>query len=188
MVTGGVRSGKSEWAEQLVAKQPSVLYIATSVYSDEDFQERVRLHQERRPQSWVLWEEGVHLGKIGEFINSLAMPPRAILVDCLSGWVSNLMFQYNMDQLQDPIQWQEIEAHSIAHVGQGLAHLLETNVPIAVVTSEVGLGVVPETLLGRRYQDLLGRCNRLLASKADEVYWVVSGIPVRIKPGSLSHS
>lgn len=174
-ITGGVRSGKSAFAEKLAIQKGgnSVAYIATGVNTDPEMDRRIRLHQERRPASWGLIEAPYQLGHL----TALRPTYEVFLLDCLSSWISNRLLSapeerwgdqsYAKELLDDLQDWLE-------ESGKGACTVL-------VVSSEVGLGGVAMSRLGRWYADVLGEANQLVARQANEVYAVISGIPWRLK-------
>lgn len=175
LVTGGVRSGKSGFAERLANRvSTSVLYVAFGVNVDQEMEQRINKHQIRRPKEWGLLEEPY------ELINGIKIYQSydCILVDCIETWVSNQCIQIPEDQIKNP----EYPEAIIQETKAWLAQVSELNRSIIIVTSETGLGGVAMSPLGRFFQDVLGEVNQLIAEKADEVYAVMSGIPVRIKP------
>ncbi len=174
MVTGGARSGKSRWAEDLAAGLAErhalpVHYLATSGVMDDEMAGRVRQHRERRPANWSTVEEPLDLA--GPARN---LAPGVLLIDCLILWTSNWMQAQDVSKSSEPIIAGETQ--------NWLRALRSANRPAVVVTGEVGLGIVPESRTARIFRDLLGRVNQEVAREATEVYLVVSGLPVRIKP------
>lgn len=182
LVTGGVRSGKSLFAEQLAASLANkVLYLATSEIRDQEMAIRVRSHQNRRPSNWSTIEEPI---KIKEVIAAIGQEYQVVLLDCLTLFVANLMAKHGlMHETEDnslsviPEQenliYQEIEQ---------ICRLLKTtSATTIIVTNEVGWGIVPAYPVGRLFRDLVGKCNQIAASYSDEVYLLVAGLPVRIK-------
>ncbi|HHY59019.1 MAG TPA: bifunctional adenosylcobinamide kinase/adenosylcobinamide-phosphate guanylyltransferase [Clostridia bacterium] len=175
-VTGGCRSGKSEFAEQLALASPDpVYYLATGVVTDEEMQERVRQHRERRPPHWQTLEEPLHLPQVAAQLKGRR---GLLLVDNLSGWLTNLMYHENLH----PWQWdRDKEQEALSHVQSFLQVLGEIDLHCIIVGDEVGWGLVPPTPEGRAFRDLNGKANQLVAARAGAVYLVVSGIPVKIK-------
>ncbi len=178
LVLGGIRSGKSAYAEGLVAAlgRP-VIYLATGMAADDEMAARIRQHRERRPKDWVTVEEPLDLGQALERSLSGAGGGNAVLIDSVDTWISNLLFQH------EDLRAEELAGLSINEIERLLAVLGDSPARVVMVSSEVGHGLVSPHELGRRFQDLLGAVNQQLAAAADEVYLVVAGIPLQIKPG-----
>ena len=175
LVTGGVRSGKSRFAETLAKEvSSSVLYVAFGVSVDHEMEQRITKHQIRRPKEWGLLEEPYNLLNGIHTYQSFD----CILVDSIETWVSNQCIRIPEEQLKNP----EYSAAILEEINEWLARISEHDCSIIIVTSETGLGGVAMSPLGRFFQDVLGEVNQLIAEKADEAYAVMSGIPVRIKP------
>jgi adenosylcobinamide kinase/adenosylcobinamide-phosphate guanylyltransferase len=166
LVLGGARSGKSAFAEQLArGAAPERVYLATAAAGDDEMRERIAHHQARRKEGsgWRTVEEPL------ELVAALArevQPERAVLVDCLTLWLSNLMHLRR-----------DVEAQTRDLV----ACLRETNGTVVLVSNEVGLGLVPETPLGRRFRDAQGRLNQAVAGAADDVVFIAAGLPLWLK-------
>lgn len=182
VVTGGVRSGKSGVAERLAGEQRRVLYVATGAVSDEEMAERIRLHQQRRPEHWGLLEvEGRALTHLTEalhrkLVGETAQTYECVLIDCLSTWVSSQLIRLPETEWRSEATRQRLLAEA-----ERLAEWLrEVPCEAVVVTSETGLGGVAMTPLGRVFQDLLGEVNQIVAWQAREVYLVVSGRVLRL--------
>lgn len=173
LVTGGCRSGKSAFAEQLARSHSGGLrYIATCHVFDEEMAERVRRHRDRRSgEGWVTIEEEY------ELVDVLAQcpPGSSVLIDCLTFWINNLMFRAEREGREFGEQAMVSEC---LRLNRQLASMDGT---VVLVLSEVGMGIVPENALARRFRDCSGRCGQLIAALADEVYWVVCGIPSKLK-------
>ncbi|MGB9858411.1 MAG: bifunctional adenosylcobinamide kinase/adenosylcobinamide-phosphate guanylyltransferase [Moorellaceae bacterium] len=168
LVTGGARSGKSRFAEELArGRGKEVIYVATSRVTDEEMAERVALHKMRRPVEWQTIEEPL---KLAHVIEEWGAPRRLLLVDCLSVYVSNLLVEGNMEK-----------AEVLREIKEMVHKAWESPADVIVVSNEVGSGIVPCYPLGRLYRDLLGWANQEVAGLADEVYYVVCGLPVEIK-------
>ena len=167
LVTGGARSGKSNFAEKLCKDQNNnTAYIATSIPFDDEMKERVKKHKESRPQNWKTYEIYKDIYTI---INDISKEHKTVILDCVTLLVNNLMFTYEIDidnSTQDEIILIEIK---------------KTNLYFVIVTNELGLGGVSINKLTRIYTDIIGRINQQIATHSDEVYFVVSGIPMKIK-------
>jgi adenosylcobinamide kinase/adenosylcobinamide-phosphate guanylyltransferase len=181
LVLGGVRSGKSAYAEKLAGElgRPT-LYLATAQATDAEMAERIRRHRERRPAEWRTLEEPLDLaGALRGALTALD-PPGVVLVDSLDVWVSNLLLQHeNLDS-------KALEALVLGQTDQVIAASRESAAAFFLVSSEVGLSLVPPNPLGRRFQDLLGLVNQRVAAAAQQVYLVVAGIPLEVKAGGPS--
>jgi adenosylcobinamide kinase / adenosylcobinamide-phosphate guanylyltransferase len=162
---GGARSGKSSLAVELaLAWEGPVMFIATGEPGDDEMAERIRRHQAERPVHWETVEAPVDVQSVLERIPAEA----AVVVDCLSLWVANLLERGDGDD--------EIEAASDALSAVAAARRSLT----IAVSNEVGLGVVPRTELGRRYRDVLGRVNAAWAADAEHAAFVVAGRSLRL--------
>lgn len=165
LITGGQRSGKSMFAEDLALRiSPSPIYIATARIRDDDFRRRVEIHQLRRGNEWTTIEQPLFIGDIDIPDNS------TVLVDCLTLLATNWFFECG----------ESIEESRRRLYGQ-LEALFSNNANYIIVSNEIGLGGVSENALQRSFTDLQGDINKFVSSMADEVYFVVSGIPVKIK-------
>ena len=162
LVLGGARSGKSRYAESLIAALPPPwTYLATAEAGDTEMAARIATHRARRGPQWQTIEAPRDLA--AALKSRQTMP---VLVDCLTLWLSNLM-------LADT----DIDAE-IARLEAALA---DTGAPVVLVANEVGSGIVPDNPLGRRFRDLQGVLNQRIASRADRVVLVVAGLPLAIK-------
>jgi len=166
-ITGGARSGKSRLAESIAEGFGAPLcYIATSQAKDVEMAERIASHRARRGTIWHTVEEpaevaGAIIARDGRY--------EAILVDCITLWITNLLFMHN-----DPgLVLKEVRA--LANLFPGL------NTHLILVSNEVGMGIVPENALARTFRDLAGETNEILAAAADEVHVLFSGLPLRLK-------
>ena len=165
MVTGGQRSGKSVFAENLalsLSERP--VYLATAEIFDEEMRRRVMIHRQRREKRWRNLEEPLHISSIT--LNE----EDTVLIDCLTLWASNWFFRYNENITQ-----------ALETMQHELTQLFSHNITLIIVTNEIGLGGVSENASQRHFTDLQGSINQFVASAADEVYLTVSGIPVKIK-------
>jgi adenosylcobinamide kinase/adenosylcobinamide-phosphate guanylyltransferase len=166
---GGARSGKSALAVRIASSWSGpVVFLATASRGDEEMAERIHRHRRARPPEWLTVEEPLKVRQ-----KLLAAPREAfVVVDCLSLWVSNLI-----EAGRDDTRIEE-EADALAEAAGS------REAPTVIVSNEVGLGIVPATPLGRRYRDLLGRCNALVADVADDPLFVVAGRTLRLEPWS----
>jgi len=175
LVLGGSRSGKSEYAEEIAGRSGKrIIYIATAAVHDDEMAERVKIHQKRRPQNWVTVEEEKDVLDV----LSQGGEGDTFLLDCATLWLTNLLLeQQNSEMLIAP---SDKETQILAQVAR-LSETVDNGADLIVVSSEVGLGLIPEHPLGRVFRDLAGKANQLLASRADSVYLLVAGIPMEIK-------
>lgn len=167
LILGGARSGKSRLAESLIEKVAGpVTVIATAEAGDEEMRLRIIAHRETRPSDWSVIEEPLALL---DALNT-ASPAEAVIIDCLTLWVSNLAGESLGDV--------EIERRAVAAAKQAAARPGIT----VVVSNEVGSGIVPINALARRYRDLLGRVNTIWADLSEEVFLTVAGGVVPVQP------
>ena len=163
LITGGQRSGKSRYAEQLaLSLTDSPVYLATAHIWDEEFRERVRIHQERRGPQWTNIEEERQLSRHD-------VTGRVVVIDCVTLWLTNYFFETS-----DVSQTLEtVKAEFDRFTSQDATFIF--------VTNEIGSGGVSDNAVQRRFTDLEGWMNQYIASRADEVILMVSGIAVKIK-------
>ena len=170
LVLGGVRAGKSSHAQQLASAGKRVLFVATAEPGDEEMAARIRVHREGRPADWDTLEEPIDLvSALTPVLHHYDM----VLLDCLTLWVSNLLLQ---GQGPGPAN-----VDTLSETKRLLALYGKADSTWIVVSNEVGLGVVPATQLGRSYADELGRVNQTVAAAADDVYFMVAGLPLPLK-------
>ena len=173
-ITGGARSGKSSFAEKMAANLGKpVAYLATGQSLDKEMAHRIKKHKSRRPTDWETYEEPIEVRKL---VSRLGLEKEVILIDCLTLLTSNLLLKKE-NKMGDP-QWEEeilLEIKKLAEVSY------KVPAQVIIVSNEVGMGLVPDNPLGRVYRDILGRANSIIADKADEVFMMVSGIPLKIK-------
>ena len=171
LVTGGARSGKSVFAEKCTAAYAgNRVYIATAQITDDEMARRVKQHQARRAgNGWFNIEEECDLSSALK--QAEEQHAGTVLVDCLTIWISNLMFHKENFTEKDMIRETETLLASLKTF-PGLAVL---------VINEVGQGIVPENALARLFRDCSGRCGQMIAAAADEVWYCVCGIPMKIK-------
>ena len=170
-ITGGARSGKSRFAERRAQQlgggqfgDGAVTYLATAQAFDAEMEERIGRHRSDRPAAWHTVEEPLEVARA---LQDVQTP--VVLLDCLSLWVSNAM----------------LRGDSEAEILRAASELLDTQRvrggTLIAVTNEVGLGIVPDNALARRYRDALGRVNQAVAAASDEAYLLVSGLELRLK-------
>lgn len=165
LITGGERSGKSSYAQNLALQlSDAPLYVATARKWDDDFQNRIDRHQQERDERWTNIEKEKYLSEIN-FSGKVA------LIDCVTLWLTNFFIDHKNDVTLS-LEEAKKEFLSIAN---------QENATLIIVTNEIGMGVHAETHIGRKFTELQGWMNQFLASKADEVVLMVSGIPVKIK-------
>ena len=163
LVLGGARSGKSVYAEGLVEAHGPGLYVATAEAGDAEMAERIRRHKERRGNSWTTVEEPLDLAGA---LKSNAAADLAVLIDCLTLWLNNLM---------------AAERDVDAEVADLLDAIGGLAAPVVLVTNEVGLGIVPDNEAARAFRDAAGRLNQAVAEAADRVVFIVAGTPLVFK-------
>ena len=180
LVTGGARSGKSNFAESLCINQNNrTAYIATSVAFDEEMKNRVKKHQESRPKEWKTYEIYKDIYSI---VETLDKNHDTVIMDCVTLMVNNLMFTYGIDvDKATSEQLDELENYIREQIIKLLEAVKKTNLYFVIVSNEIGMGIVPENKLARIYGDFVGRANQLISKYSDEVYFVVSGIPMKVK-------
>ena len=176
LVLGGIRSGKSAFAEKLARDlDKPTLYVATGLPTDAEMERRISHHRERRPQNWATLEEPIDLAGGLTSVVGHQPTPESVLVDSLDHWVSNVLLQHENSPAD------EVESLILSAVDSTLQACGKLTGNVFMVSSEVGLTLVAPYSLGRRFQDLLGLVNQRVAAAADNVYLVVAGIPVVIK-------
>ena len=165
LVGGGSRSGKSGAALRMLnAAGPRVAFIATAQAWDDEMRDRIAKHREERGDAIQTWEEPF---EVARRIEEEGGSYDAILVDCLTLWLSNVMLAEDRD----------VDAECAALVDAAA----ESKARVILVTNEVGCGIVPENALARRFRDAAGRLNQMTAVRAEEVHWMMFGIGMRIK-------
>lgn len=179
MVTGGSRSGKSNFAEQFcIDRSDRLAYIATAEALDDEMKQRIKIHQDRRGNFWETFEIPL------EVSNQLSHFKKFdyTLLDCLTMLIFNKMFSLGIDfDHIDRQQRDHVEQIILDYIKELLLNIRYKDINFVIVTNEIGLGIVPEGKLSRLYRDIVGKANQLLASEADEVYFVISGISLNIK-------
>lgn len=164
LITGGQRSGKSSYAEKLaLSLSPNPVYMATSRIWDEEFRQRVVKHQERRGPEWTNIEEE-------KTLSNHELCGRVILIDCVTLWCTNFFFDLDSDVDK-----------ALQAAKQEFDLFTSQEATFIFVTNEIGSGAVSDNLIQRRFTDLQGWMNQYIASKSNQVYLMVSGIPVPVK-------
>ncbi|MFY7836267.1 MAG: bifunctional adenosylcobinamide kinase/adenosylcobinamide-phosphate guanylyltransferase [Novosphingobium sp.] len=164
LVLGGARSGKSRYAQRrMETREGRLAYIATAEAGDAEMVDRIARHRQDRGPRWHTVEAPITLPSA---IDEASTHAEAILVDCLTLWLSNLM----------------LGDHDVIEAGNALVRSVrQCSVPIALIANEVGLSIVPENALARRFRDEAGWLNQKIAEAADEVVFVAAGLPLRLK-------
>ncbi len=164
LITGGARSGKSSYAEKMaLSLTANPVYLATARVWDEEFRERVKRHQERRGPEWTNIEEEKELSRHD-------LTGRIVLIDCITMWCNNFFFDLNDD----------VDA-TLRAMKEEFLKFTNQDATFIFVTNEIGMGGTSTNDIQRRFTDLQGWMNQFVASQADEVILMISGIPVKIK-------
>ena len=163
-ITGGARSGKSRYAQELACRlSPAPVYVATARRWDKEFQDRIDRHRQDRDERWTTIEEQKYLSR-------LELRGKVAVIDCVTLWISNFFIDSKND----------VDA-SLASCKQEIDGLCRQDATLIMVSNEIGMGIHAETEVGRRFSDLQGWINQYIAAKAGTVILMVSGIPVTIK-------
>ncbi len=173
LITGGSRSGKSAFAQKMAEDRPGTrLFVATCPVIDPEMAQRIKLHrQQRQSAQWQTVEEPLDIS----LVLNRNREQDTILIDCLTLWVNNIMYEaHKCNQAVDESQISE-------KIKEVLVAAAQCSGKIIFVTNEVGLGIVPENQAARLYRDLVGRCNQLVGTAADQAYLLSCGIPLRLK-------
>jgi adenosylcobinamide kinase/adenosylcobinamide-phosphate guanylyltransferase len=180
LVTGGARSGKSTFAEAQVkekGKKPG--YIATGIAFDEGMKHRIQMHINQRPASWKTYEKPT---KLHEIMKEVLENHDVVLVDCITVLLSNYLLEaYDELSKQGYEALSDFESYISKELDLFMDLIESSSTTCYLVTNEVGAGIVPENKMARVFRDLAGRSNQQIAKRANEVYYVVSGIAQRIK-------
>ncbi|MCE0828785.1 bifunctional adenosylcobinamide kinase/adenosylcobinamide-phosphate guanylyltransferase [Buttiauxella sp. A2-C2_NF] len=179
LVTGGARSGKSSHTERLAAKDcDHVLYIATSLVTDDEMASRVAQHQAQRPQHWRTWEG---FRDLGEVIRHHLQPGEGVMLECITTMLANLLYEESAGAEPESLDFAALEVILLRQIDDLIAACQQSPAPIYIVTNELGMSITPQNRLARHFVDISGRVNQKLAQAADEVWLVVAGIGVKIK-------
>ncbi len=164
-ISGGQRSGKSSTAQRLaLSKSNKPFFIATAFVSDDEMNDRVERHKRDRGDNWTSIEETL-------FVGSLDLPDNSVVVlDCITLWLTSIFFKFEED----------IDK-SLEFFNKQWTNLISKSIELIVVSNEIGMGVIPSSAMARKFTDLQGWANQIIAKDADEAYLMVSGIKVRLK-------
>ena len=183
LLIGGARSGKSHFAQGLALNSgETVLFVATATAGDEEMRQRIEEHQKSRPATWKTLEATTH---IGNHILKKIGGAETVIVDCITLLLNNIFFQHG-DPTDEQLDAPLIEKEVKSEIAELLECIDKVDANFIIVTNEIGLGLVPADRMSRLYRDLLGKANQMLAQHADEVYQMVAGIPLLIKPPRAS--
>ena len=191
-VTGGAKSGKSKFAEEMLLKlnngKQKNIYLATSLIFDEEMKEKIRLHKKRRKNDWFTVETYKNFeSNLNKYFPKTENEIKNnMLVDCLTNMITNIIFE------EKDVDWDNFDKKSYVKIVEKLDKNVENTVNellnitsqfenTIIVSNELGLGLVPSYPLGRYFREIAGKMNQIVAERADEVYFVVSGIPMKIK-------
>lgn len=180
-IAGGARSGKSTFAEQKANEYgEKVLYIATAVVTDDAMADRVKKHREQRPKSWLtveMYSDFKRLSGYKEFADS-----EIVLIDCITTLIGNYMFdsKINFDACL-PEEVNNLEKSITDEIFSLIDVCSTNNKKLIIVSNETGMGVVPPYYMGNYFRDISGRINQKITYKSDFMYFVLSGIPIKLK-------
>lgn len=190
-VTGGAKSGKSKFAEEMLLKlnngKQKNVYLATSLVFDEEMKEKVRLHKKRRKDEWFTVETYKNFeNELSNFFENNDKIKNNMLVDCLTNMITNIIFEnqnIDWDNFEKKLYIQTLEKlnKDVEHSVIELLNVADQFENTIIVSNELGMGLVPSYPLGRYFREIAGKMNQIVAETADEVYLVVSGIPMKIK-------
>ena len=166
-IFGGARSGKSSYAESLAPPQGDLWYIATAQALDKEMKERIATHQRSRSGRWHLVEAPLNLI---ETLQETAQPGRFILIDCITLWLANMLIA---------------EKDCAAEVARLLPVVQQSPARLVIVSNEVGLSIVPDNPMSRKFRDEQGRANQKIAAICEEVIFIAAGLPLRLKPQAV---
>lgn len=181
LVVGGARSGKSTFAENKAKEYGgNITYLATSVITDESMADRVKKHRAQRPQEWKTIERYKNFSELQidiDFVNS-----DTVMIDCITTLITNFMIDSGIDFDNCKVEEVNILESKIKEEVLNLISLCRNlNKKLIIVSNEVGLGVVPAYYMGNFFRDISGRINSSIAIEADNVYFTVSGLPMKLK-------
>lgn len=169
LITGGARSGKSSFAEELASTlEKDIIFLATAEALDKEMADRIRRHKAKRSRTWKTVEEPININVLNKFKNFEG----TVILDCITLWLSNMIHKFGTKEAEDRI---------LGDIRTLLKTVKTSKFTLIVVSNELGMGIVPENRLGREFRDIAGKCNQLIARIADEVYLMISGIKLKIK-------
>jgi adenosylcobinamide kinase / adenosylcobinamide-phosphate guanylyltransferase len=173
LLIGGARSGKSALAQRWASERSNnVCALVTGTETDPEMAARIAAHRRDRPSHWTVREESVSLGRA---LREASAPGRLILLDCLTLWISNCLWPPSFDpSLPDDTVWRTERADFLDS--------LRTTTDIVIVTNEAGTGIVPDNAASRTFRDEQGWLNQSVAALCDEAFFVIAGLPLRLKP------
>ena len=170
LVLGGARSGKTRHALSIADRRPNRIYLATAQAFDDEMRERISQHQRERDATWTTHEEPHELANA---LHQIDAPNTAIVVDCLTLWLSNMMLaDQDITRATDDV----------------ISSLKSMQADVIFVSNEVGLGIVPDNKLAREFRDAQGLLNQRLAAVSDQVEFIAAGLPLTLKSGSFGSS
>jgi adenosylcobinamide kinase/adenosylcobinamide-phosphate guanylyltransferase len=174
LISGGARSGKSRLAQEMASETgDKVLFVATAEAGDDEMRERIEAHKRSRPSHWITLEIATGIGRrISENIGDI----KTVIIDCITLLLNNI-FERDEGELNAA----RLEKAVITEIEELLECINRSDARFIIVTNELGLGLVPPDKASRLYRDYLGRANQMLAARADEVYFMVAGIPLAVK-------
>lgn len=174
LVLGGARSGKSEFAEDIYKGIDDVTYIATAKAIDKEFEDRIAMHKARRNTKWTTIEAYKDFA-------SIEMKTKYYFLDDVTNMLTNILFDHLGARDIDDEDVSLVEKLVIDEVATLFTRVKEMDADIVIVSSELGAGLVPEAKLSRLFRDMHGKVNQYIAKNADEVYYVIASIGVKIK-------
>lgn len=178
LILGGARSGKSAYARRLASAGPEpIMFLATLEAGDEEMRRRIERHRSDRPDNWLTLEEPADPV---EALRRISPAPATVILDCLSGWVANVLLGTAGEE-PSPDDADRAEQDVLQRVDRLLDWQREAAARLIIVSNETGLGIVPAYPLSRVYRDVLGLAHQRSAAAADEVYFLVAGIPQTLK-------
>ncbi|MFL9925980.1 bifunctional adenosylcobinamide kinase/adenosylcobinamide-phosphate guanylyltransferase [Herbaspirillum lusitanum] len=182
LVFGGARSGKSAHAEALAqAAGKPVIYIATAAAGDAEMAARIRLHREQRAQHGAHWSTLEEKMNLGAALREHTRADKVVLIDCLTVWLSNLLFADGIEREYPEIGRVDPPAAFAEQRADFLDALAQARGEVIMVSNEVGMGIVPQGAISRWFVDEAGRLNQAVAARSERVQWVAAGLPLTLK-------